>query len=211
MLNKIIKKHFINNEFVDSVSKQTFQTINPATEEVIASVQRGDEKDIDLAVKAARGAFTKWCDVSGPDRRDLLLKLADSLAQNQQYLAEIESLDNGKPTSIARDIDIMMAIKHLKYFAGWADKLPAGKTINVENTSAMAFTLHEPIGVVGGIIPWNFPILMFIWKIGKWELNPIPNMFGFSNLPSHLSRFSSKLLSSLVAAPVLSNPPRRRL
>lgn len=171
MLNKkIITKHFINNEFVDSVSKQTFQTINPATEEVIASVQSGDEQDIDLAVKAARGAFTKWRDVSGPDRRDLLLKLADLLTQNQQYLAEVESLDSGKPISIARDVDIISAIKHLKYFAGWADKLPVGKTINAENTSTMAFTLHEPIGVVGCIIPWNFPILMFIWKIGKWEI-----------------------------------------
>jgi hypothetical protein len=165
-LDTIITKLFINNEFVDSESKQTFDTINPATEEVLATVQRADSQDVDKAVNSAKAAFSKWRDVSGPARRDLILKYANLMQENQQYLAEIESADNGKPVSIARDVDIQLGIKCLKYFAGWADKLH-GKTIPVENTASMAFTIHEPIGVVASIIPWNFPILMFVWKIGK--------------------------------------------
>jgi len=163
-LDTVITKLFINNEFVDSESGETFDTINPATEEVLAKVQRAYSQDVDKAVNAATVAFTKWRDVSGPARRDLLLKYASLLEENQQYVAEIESADNGKPVSIARDVDIQLGIKCLKYFAGWADKIQ-GKTIPLENTASMAFTIHEPVGVVGGIIPWNFPVLMFIWKI----------------------------------------------
>ena len=87
------------------------------------------------------------------------------MEENQQFLAEWESKDNGKPVSIARDVDIALGIKHLKYFAGWADKIQ-GKTIPTENVHTMAMTIHEPVGVVGCIIPWNFPILMMIWKLG---------------------------------------------
>jgi len=163
-LDSVITKLFINNELVDSESKQTFDTINPATEEVFAQVQRGDKADVDKAVNCAKAAFVKWRDVSGPARRDLILKYASLVEENQQFLAEIESKDNGKPVSIARDVDIGLAIKCLRYFAGWADKI-SGKTIPVENTASMAFTIHEPIGVVGAIIPWNFPLLMFVWKI----------------------------------------------
>jgi NAD-dependent aldehyde dehydrogenases len=166
-LENILTKLFINNEFVNSVSNETFDTINPATEDILATVQRAKAEDVDVAVKAAKDAFHVWRDVSGCQRRDLLLKFSDLMEMNQQYLAEIESADNGKPVSIARDVDIQLAIKHVRYFAGWADKLPAGKVIQSENTSTVAMTLHEPIGVVGGIIPWNFPILMFIWKVGK--------------------------------------------
>ncbi len=140
-LDTIYTQHFINNEFVDSKSKQTFDTVDPSTEEVIATLQRGDAQDIDVAVKAAREAFATWRDVSGPDRRDLLLKLADLVEENQQFLAEYESKDNGKPVSIARDVDIALAIKHLRYFAGWADKIQ-GKVIPTENTAMMAFTIH---------------------------------------------------------------------
>ena len=165
-LDSIATKLFINNEFVDSESKQTFDTINPATEEVLAQVQRGDKADVDKAVNCAKAAFAKWRDVSGPARRDLMLKYASLVEENQQFLAEVESKDNGKPVSVARDADIALAIKCLKYFAGWADKIQ-GKSIPVENTASMAFTIHEPIGIVGGIIPWNFPILMFVWKVGK--------------------------------------------
>lgn len=160
----IFTKLFINNEFVDSDSGKTFDVVNPATEEVITQVQRGDKTDVDNAVKCAKAAFTKWRDVSGPARRDLILKYANLIEENQQFLAEVECKDNGKPVSIARDVDIAMAVKCLRYFAGWADKIQ-GKTIPVENTDSMAFTIHEPIGVVAGIIPWNFPLLMFVWKV----------------------------------------------
>lgn len=163
-LHNIITKLFINNKFVDSKSKQTFDTINPATEQVLASVQRANSHDVDAAVKAARNAFVKWRDVSGADRRDLLLKFANLIEENQQYLAEIESADNGKPISEARDGDIAEGIKCVKYFAGWADKL-SGQTIPVENTASFCMTVHEPVGVVGAIIPWNFPIVLFLWKV----------------------------------------------
>lgn len=164
MKKQILTQLFIHNEFVDSADKRTFDTINPATEEVIASVQRGNAADVELAVASAKKAFVSWRDVSGPARRDLMLKYADLMEENAQYLAEIESLDNGKPVSIARDVDIQLGIKCMRYFAGWADKI-TGKTIPTEDTSSMSFTIHEPVGVVGGIIPWNFPILMYIWKI----------------------------------------------
>lgn len=167
-LEKINTKLFINNEFINSLSNETFDTVNPATEEILATIQRATAEDVDKAVKAANDAFRMWRDVSGCLRRDLLLKFSDLIEINQQYLAEIESADNGKPVSIARDVDIKLAIKHVRYFAGWADKLPAGKVIQADNTSTIAMTFHEPIGVVGGIIPWNFPILMFIWKVGTY-------------------------------------------
>lgn len=163
-LTSIQTQHFINNEFVDSKSQQTFDSIDPSTEKVVAAVQRGDSQDIDLAVQAARKAFSTWRDVSGPARRDLLLKLADLLEENKQFVAEVESKDNGKPVSVARDVDIALGVKHLRYFAGWADKIQ-GKTISPENTGTVAMTFHEPVGVVGCIIPWNFPLLMMMWKI----------------------------------------------
>jgi|EP01083_Nonionella_stella_P000211 aldehyde dehydrogenase (NAD+) len=164
-LTSINAQLFINNEFVDSKSGETFDTIDPSTEEVLAKMQRANKDDVDIAVSAATNAFTTWRDVSGPDRRDLLLKLADLMEENQQFLAEWESKDNGKPVSVARDIDIALGIKHLRYFAGWADKIQ-GKTIPTENVNSMAMTIHEPIGVVGCIIPWNFPIVMMMWKLG---------------------------------------------
>jgi len=94
-------QHFINNEFVDSIEKSTFDTFNPATEEKIATVQAAGVADVDKAVRAAEAAMTSWRDVSGPDRRDMMLKLADLMEENKQRLAEVESLDNGKPISIA--------------------------------------------------------------------------------------------------------------
>jgi aldehyde dehydrogenase (NAD+) len=162
---KLITQHFINNEFVNSIDGDTFETVDPSTEKVLVSVQRAKEADVDVAVQAAKAAFYKWRDVSGPDRRDLLLKLSDLIQANKQCLAEWESKDNGKPVSTARDVDIALSVKHLRYFAGWADKIQ-GKTIPTEsNASTMAMTIHEPVGVVGCIIPWNFPILMMMWKL----------------------------------------------
>ena len=115
-------QHFINNEWVNSVNGGTLDTINPATEEVLATVQAADKADVDIAVAAAKKAFFSWRDVPGPKRRDLLLKLADLIDENKQELAEWESKDNGKPVSVARDVDVTLAAEHFRYFAGWADK-----------------------------------------------------------------------------------------
>ncbi|KAF5393920.1 hypothetical protein D9757_000109 [Collybiopsis confluens] len=158
---------FINNEFVPSVdSSDVIQCFNPATEEVIASVVAGSPKDIDRAVAAARNAFnTSWGKhVTGWERSRLMNKLADLIERDAQELAELETLNNGKPVTVARDFDIGDSIQCLRYYAGWADKI-TGQTIEVDNRTKMAFTRHEPIGVCGQIIPWNYPINMWSWKV----------------------------------------------
>lgn len=158
---------FINNQFVPSVdSKETIECVNPSTEEVLCSVVAGSEKDIDIAVAAAREAFnTTWGkNVSGFERSRLLNKLADLMERDAQELAELESLNNGKPVRIARDADIADSIGCLRYYAGWADKI-VGQSIEVDNKTKVAFTRHEPIGVCGQIIPWNYPISMWAWKV----------------------------------------------
>ncbi|RXW25272.1 hypothetical protein EST38_g540 [Candolleomyces aberdarensis] len=162
---------FINNEFVPSVdSQERIDAINPATEEVICSVTAGSAKDIDVAVAAARAAFTNtWGkNVTGWERSRLLHKLADLMERDAQVLGELESLNNGKPVRIARqvgvDFDIGDSIQCLRYYAGWADKL-AGQTLEVDNRTKLAFTRHDPIGVCGQIIPWNYPINMWAWKV----------------------------------------------
>ncbi|KAJ6516000.1 aldehyde dehydrogenase domain-containing protein [Mycena sanguinolenta] len=158
---------FINNEFVGSVdSKEVINAINPFTEEVICSVTCASPKDIDVAVAAARKAFnTTWGkNVTGFERARLINKLADLIEQNAQELAELESLNNGKPVRIARDFDIGDSVQCLRYYAGWADKI-AGQTLEVDNRTKFAFTKHEPIGVCGQIIPWNYPINMWSWKV----------------------------------------------
>jgi len=158
---------FINNEYVDAKSGKKFKTVNPATEEVICEVQEAGQDDVDTAVAAARAAFPAWKKSNGCDRRDMLLKLAKLVEENKQQLAELESLDNGKPVHVARDVDIGFVIEAYKYYAGWADK-QGGKVINTtrDTGSTVAYTRHEPIGVCGQIIPWNFPLLMQAWKLG---------------------------------------------
>lgn len=155
-------KLFINNQFVDAVSGKTFPTINPATGEVITQVAEADKADVDIAVKHARKAFQSWRNVNPAERCRLLNKLADLIEQHLNSLAEIESLDNGKPITAAVG-DIGLVLECLRYYAGWADKIQ-GKTIPV-NGDAFVYTRHEPVGVIGQIIPWNFPLLMFAWKI----------------------------------------------
>lgn len=158
---------FINNQFVPSVDgKETIECINPATEETICSIVAATAKDIDVAVAAAREAFnTTWGkNVSGFERARLLNKLADLMERDAQELAELEALDNGKPVRIARDFDIGDSVGCLRYYAGWADKI-VGQTIEIDNKTKFAFTKHEPIGVCGQIIPWNYPIMMWAWKV----------------------------------------------
>ncbi|KAJ5178659.1 Aldehyde/histidinol dehydrogenase [Penicillium coprophilum] len=155
---------FINNEFVKGVDGKTFETLNPSNEQVITSVYEASEKDVDIAVKAAREAFEgSWKKVTPSDRGRMLTKLADLFEREMETLASIEALDNGKAVTMAK-VDIANAAGCLRYYGGWADKI-TGQTIDT-NSETLSYTRHEPVGVCGQIIPWNFPILMWAWKIG---------------------------------------------
>ncbi|KAI5893783.1 aldehyde dehydrogenase [Schizophyllum commune H4-8] len=158
---------FIANKFVPSVdSVERIEAVNPLTEEVICSVVAASSKDIDAAVAAAREAFnTTWGkNVTGTERSRLINKLADLIERDAQSLAELETLNNGKPVKVARDFDISDSVACLRYYAGWADKI-AGQALEIDNKTKWAFTKSEPIGVCGQIIPWNYPIMMWAWKI----------------------------------------------
>ena len=165
------RKMFINNQWVDSASGKTFPVYNPATGEVLAKVAEGDREDINRAVKAARKAFDSgpWADMTASERGRLIWKLGDLLEQHAEEFSQLESLDNGKPLSVARAADIPLAIDLFRYMAGWATKIE-GNTISVSAKSKrnefFAYTRREPVGVVGQIIPWNFPLLMAAWKLG---------------------------------------------
>jgi aldehyde dehydrogenase (NAD+) len=154
----------INNEWIESVSGRRFETINPATGEVICEVAEADAPDVDKAVTAARTAFTsgEWSKLSAARRGELLYKLADLIEQNIDELARLETLDNGKPLQDSLG-DLELVIACYRYYAGWADKVQ-GKTIPIGG-SYFCYTRHEPVGVVGQIIPWNFPLLMQAWKL----------------------------------------------
>ena len=153
----------INGEAVDAASGATFNTINPATEEIITTVAEGGAEDVDRAVKAARAALEgPWAKMKAIDRSRVLWKLGDLILQNADELARLETLDNGKPIFESRYVDIDMAAKCFHYFSGWASKL-TGDTTNV-NPNLFTYTLREPVGVVGAIIPWNFPMTMVGWK-----------------------------------------------
>jgi len=160
------KKLLINNEWVDSISGKTFATINPATGEEICQVAEADAADVDKAVHAARVAFETgpWHNTSGSQRAQLLHRLADLIEKHADELAQLEALDNGKPYFIASVADLPLTVACYRYYAGWADKIQ-GKTIPV-NGDFFCYTRHEPVGVVGQIIPWNFPLLMQAWKLG---------------------------------------------
>jgi aldehyde dehydrogenase (NAD+) len=160
------QKMFIGGQWVDAVSGKTFPTINPATGEPICNVAEGDKADIDKAVAAARKAFESgpWPKMAAAERGRLLNKLADAIESNLEDLAALESLDNGKPVSVAMAADLPLVVKCYRYYAGWADK-NHGKTIPIEG-NFFCYTRHEPVGVVGQIIPWNFPLLMQAWKWG---------------------------------------------
>ncbi len=159
-------KLLIDGKWRDSVSGKTFETVNPATEEVIAQVAEGDAADIDLAVKAARKAFDSgpWRKTDARDRGRLLYKLADLVEQNLEDLAQLESLDNGKPLNESRSADLPLVVDCFRYYAGWADKIH-GQTIPIRG-NYFCYTKREPVGVAGQIIPWNFPMLMVAWKWG---------------------------------------------
>jgi aldehyde dehydrogenase (NAD+) len=163
---KALQPMLIGGKWVDSASGKAFATVNPATGEKICDVAEGDKADVDLAVKAARKAFEDgpWSRMSAAERGRLLHRLADLVEKHQEELAALETLDNGKPYRDAIAADLPLTVKCYRYYAGWADKYH-GKTIPIEG-DYFCYTRHEPVGVVGQIIPWNFPLLMQAWKWG---------------------------------------------
>ncbi len=161
------KKLFIGGDFVESVSGKTFDSVNPANAEVITAVYEADKEDVDRAVEAAERAFYgDWAKVTPSERGRLLWKLADLMDDHLEALAQLESLDNGKPVAHARAVDIPLAIDHFRYYAGWATKISGELIDSSAGRSMLTYTRREPVGVVGQIIPWNFPILMSAWKLG---------------------------------------------
>ena len=150
-------KLFIGGKFVDSTEKKFFKTENPATGETLAELTEASGKDVDNAVKAARKAFASWSKLSGQERGRYLYRIARLIQERARELAVLETLDNGKPIRESRDIDIPLVAAHFFYYAGWADKL--------QYAMPGAKAVPKPLGVVGQIIPWNFPLLMAAWKI----------------------------------------------
>jgi aldehyde dehydrogenase (NAD+) len=158
-------KLLINNRWVDSESGKTFGTINPSTGEEICQIAEADAADVEKAVRAARVAFERgpWRKMAASERGRLMNRLADLIETHADELARLESVDNGKPFSIAKAVDVAATVGCFRYFAGWSDKIH-GKTILVDG-DYFCYTRHEPVGVVGQIIPWNFPMLMLAWKL----------------------------------------------
>src|SRR2546428_428404 len=156
---------YIGGQWVDALASGTFPTINPATEEPLTQVAEGRAEDIDRAVRAARQAFETgtWAKMSGADRGRILWKIGDLLDARVTEIAEIETRDSGKTITESSRVDIPMAADCFRYFAGWASKIEGG-TIPVR-APCFNYTLREPLGVVGQIIPWNFPILLAAWKV----------------------------------------------
>ena len=148
--------HFVGGRFVAPADGKTFDTIDPSTEERLARVAQGSQKDVDKAVRAARAAFEKhWSKMSGKERGKALYRIARLVQERSRELAVLESIDGGKPIRESRDVDLPLVAQHFFYYAGWADKLEF----------AFPARRARPLGVAGQIIPWNFPLLMAAWKI----------------------------------------------
>jgi phenylacetaldehyde dehydrogenase len=167
-----LRKMLIDGKWMSAASGKTFPTFNPATGEVLARIAEGDREDIDRAVKAARSAFETgpWRRMSPSERGKIIWRIGDLIESHLEELAQLESLDNGKPVAVARVADVPLAADLFRYMAGWATKIE-GNTIPVSvpytpGAKYLAYTLREPVGVVGQIIPWNFPLLMAAWKLG---------------------------------------------
>jgi phenylacetaldehyde dehydrogenase len=163
---------FINGQWCDAASGKTFETPNPATGETLARVAEGGAEDIDRAVRAARRAFEDgpWGRMTPSERGRIIWRIGDLILQHADELAQLEALDNGKPFAVAQAADVPLAADLFHYMAGWATKIE-GNTINISvpympGASFHSYTLREPLGVIGQIIPWNFPLLMAAWKLG---------------------------------------------
>jgi phenylacetaldehyde dehydrogenase len=166
------KKLLIGGDWLKAASGKTFESYDPSTGEVLAKAAEGDAEDINLAVAAARRAFDQgpWRKMTSSERGRIIWKIGDLILENLEELAELESLDNGKPLAVAKAADVPLAADLFHYMAGWATKVE-GNTIPISVPYAAgakfhAYTLREPIGVVGQVIPWNFPLLMAAWKLG---------------------------------------------
>ncbi len=162
------RRMLIDGKWVEAKSGKTFVTVDPSTGQSLAEVPAGDKEDIDLAVRAARRAFDSgpWSTMSPSQRGRCIWKLADLIEQHTEEFAQLETLDNGKPISVSRVADVPLVVDHFRYYAGWATKVE-GETIPVSFPGQyFVHTLREPVGVVGQIIPWNFPLLMAAWKLG---------------------------------------------
>ena len=155
---------FIGGQFVDSASGETLATINPHDNGVIAEVSMAGRADIDRAVDAARAAFPAWSAMSASDRGKLLLRLADKIEANAEQLARLESTDTGHPLRDSRSLDVPRTALCFRYFGGMADKFE-GSVIPVD-AGFLNYTLREPLGVVGQVVPWNFPLMFTSWKLG---------------------------------------------
>jgi acyl-CoA reductase-like NAD-dependent aldehyde dehydrogenase len=158
------KQLFINGEWRDAAGGKTIDVINPATEEVVASVASADRSDVDAAVAAARAALDgPWGKLSARERGRLVWKLGEKLLERADEIARLETLHNGKPIFESRQIEVPASAECLQYYAGWADKIH-GETIPVKG-NYLTYTLREPVGVVAAIVPWNFPLLLTTWKV----------------------------------------------
>jgi phenylacetaldehyde dehydrogenase len=168
----IPRQLFINGQWTEAASGKTFETPNPATGDTLARVAEGDAEDVDRAVKAARKAFDDgpWGRMTPSERGRIIWRIGDLILEHAEELAQLESLDNGKPYAVALAADIPLAADLFHYMAGWATKIE-GNSINISvpympGANFHSYTLREPVGVVGQIIPWNFPLLMAAWKLG---------------------------------------------
>jgi acyl-CoA reductase-like NAD-dependent aldehyde dehydrogenase len=160
----VADKLFIDNEWRTSSSGRTLDVVNPATEEVVATVQSADDSDVDAAVASARAALDgPWAKLSARERGRLLWRLGERIFERADHLARLETLHNGKPIFESRQIEIPAAAECFEYYAGWADKIH-GETIPVKGHH-LTYTLREPVGVVAAIVPWNFPLLLAAWKV----------------------------------------------
>ena len=166
------KKILVDGKWINAASGKTFDVFNPATGETIVQAAEGDKEDINLAVTAARRAFESgpWPNLTPSERGKMIWKIGDLILENLDELAELESIDNGKPMAVAQVADVPLSADLFHYMAGWATKIE-GNTIPISvpyapGTSYHAYTTREPVGVIGQIIPWNFPLLMAAWKLG---------------------------------------------
>jgi phenylacetaldehyde dehydrogenase len=163
------RRMLIGGKWVEAASGKTFTTYDPSTEEALVEVAAGDKEDVDRAVRAARHAFEEgpWRRMTASERGRAIWKFADLIEKHAEEFAQLETLDNGKPISVARAADVPLTVDHFRYYAGWTTKIE-GQTIPVSQPGQhfLNYTLREPVGVVGQIIPWNFPLLMAAWKLG---------------------------------------------
>ena len=166
-LNSGPKKLLIDGQWVEAASGKTFETINPATGEVLARVAEGDHEDVDRAVAAARKAFDDgpWPHLSAAERSHIIWRIADLIESRGDIFAQVDSLDNGKPVAVAKADDVGGTVEYFRYYAGWPTKI-LGNTVPVTVVPEIfGYTLRQPVGVCGQIIPWNYPLMMAAWKL----------------------------------------------